>query len=521
MMTDLWFRNADRAMAICAAEGVSRLTWTRQHIARIRMDGILYVRQFYMHTAVRPKIMIIGIQGSSEYDMFSRITEPKAVYPTWAGEVDSWEDLERLIDEPWGEDKKRCEDLSITPALRPVYGQKHRIVIHKNPSPSSGVGKRYFNDLAQVQADYPDVELFINGSASYATLFGLKFKAVDFGLSDLGDKNTIIKLPNGMQVALDREAKSSRGSSPIQTIMIHEDWIKLLGLTPREILVDQSKRQAFRIRSARWAAKYWANNLRFFKEHHNLAPDETESSFEDYVPPETNRIILRPKQFSLKEADKILCNRCRIQVGCRFYRTDSICGLAESPMADLEKYFDSRNAGRIVDGLGQIVRLQARRAETLLEQESQGNEVNPEVDKALNAVFANGVKLAKLVDPSLAGPGTKVQVNVGSGGNASVVSNANPKQMMANIVEALEMQGIPREKITPEMIAGVLKSMTANTEQQAIEAAAIKFSDLMGGNQSPAIAHPVIMDRDEYLKQQAAQAAIEGELVPVNKTGRD
>lgn len=517
MMTDLWFRNSDRAMAICAAEGVSRLTWTRQHIARLKIDGILYVRQFYMHTAVRPKIMIIGIQGSSEYDIFGRITEPKAVYPTWCGTEDSWDQLERLINEPWGEDKKKCEDLSVPSGLRPVYGQKHRIVIHKNPSPASGLGKTYFNNLAQVQADYPGVELFVNGSASFATIFGLKFRAVDFGLSDFGDKNTQIILPNGLKVDLNAETKRVGTLTPLEKLFVHEDWIKLVGFTPREIWVDQSKRQAFRIRAARWAAKHWADNLRFFRGSVNIAPDDALLSDDDFVPLQTNRIVLRPKQFSLQEADKILCNRCRIQVGCRFFRADSICGLVESPMADLEKYFDSRHAGRIIDGLGQIVRLQARRAEALLEQESQGEEINPEVDKALNAVFANGVKLAKLVDPNLAGPGTKIQINNGVPGAAQVVANANPKQMMANIVEALEIQGIPRDKITPEMIAGVLKSMSANTEQQAIEAAAVKFSDLMGGNQSPAIGHPVIMDADEYKKQKA----LEGELVPVNKTGRE
>lgn len=517
MMTDLWFRNADRAMAVCAAEGVSRLTWTRQHIARLKIDGILFVRQFYMHTAVRPKIMVIGVQGSSEYDIFGRITEPKAVYPTWCGKEDSWDDLERLINEPWGENKKKCEDLSIPSGLRPIYGQKHRIVIHKNPSSVSGLGKAYFNNLAQVQVDYPDVELFVNGSTSFSTIFGLKFRAVDFGLSDLGDRNSQITLPNGLLVNLLDEPKKLSSATPLEKLMIHEDWLKLVGFTAREIWMDQSKRQAFRIRAARWAAKHWANNLRFFRGTANIAPDDALVSDDEFVPLQTNRIVLRPKQFSLKEADKILCNRCRIQVGCRFFRADSICGLVESPMADLEKYFDSRHAGRIIDGLGQIVRLQARRAEVLLDQESKGSEINPEVDKALNAVFANGVKLAKLVDPNLAGPGTKIQINNGVPGAAQVVANANPKQIMANIVEALEMQGIPREKITLEMIAGVLKSMSANSEQQAIEAAAVKFSDLMGGNQSPAIGHPVIMDADEFKKQQA----IDGELVPINKTGRD
>jgi hypothetical protein len=75
-MTDIWFRNAQACMSVCAEEGVTRLTWTRQHLSRLRNDGILYVRQFYMHTPIRPKIMHIGVQGASEYHIFSKITEP-------------------------------------------------------------------------------------------------------------------------------------------------------------------------------------------------------------------------------------------------------------------------------------------------------------------------------------------------------------------------------------------------------------------------------------------------------------
>ncbi len=512
-MTDLWFRNADRAMAVCAQEGVSRLTWTRQHLGRLKMDGITYVRQFYMHTAVRPKIMLIGIQGTSEYDIFSKLTEPKAVYPTWSGKNDSWDDLQRLIDNPWGEDKSKCEDLSITSALRPVYGQKHRIIIHNNPSVVSGIGKRYWLNVSRVQEDNPGVELFVNGPLSFATLFGLKFVACDFGLSDLGDRNNYAQLPNGLKLEFD---KTDHPRGTLYDLSTHSDWITLVGLTPKDVLQDQNKRFALRIRSAKWAAKHWERNLRFFRSSSNLAPDQIDASEDEFAPNETNRIILRHKQFSLKEADKILCNRCRIQVGCKFYRTDSICGVIGSEMNELEKYFQSRNAGSIIDGLAKLTQLQARRLEATMESESQGTEVNPEVDKQVKTLFDMGVKLAKLVDPNLAGPGTKIQINNGVQGAAQVVANSNPKQMMASIVEALELQGIPRDKITPDMVSGILKSMNTNSDVNAIEAAAVKFSDLMGGSQSPPVAHPIIIDKQDYDKQ-----VLSGELVPVKKTGRD
>lgn len=473
-MTDIWFRNADRAMAVMAMEGVSRITWTRQHLGRLKFDGIAYVRQFYMHGAVRPKIMLIGVQGSSEYHIFSKLNEPLAVYPTWSGKGDTWKDLVDLIEYPHGENEALCSDQSTPSSLRPVLGQKHRIVIHNSPAPTSGTGKDFWVTVAQVQADYPHVELFINGTSSFATLFGLKFKTVDFGLSDAGDINQIFVMPNGVRVKMQED-----GADKLRQF---EDWVRLLGFTPDEIISNQNMRFAYRIRAAKWAAKYWSANFRFFTEHKNLVPDDVDASDDDYKPKQTNSINLRRGVFTLREADKILCNRCRIQAGCRFYRADSICGLKESEMADLEKYFDSRNASRIIDGLAHILRLQGRRAETALENEVKSGEVNPDVDRQLNSMFANGVKLAKLIDPTLAGPGTKVQVNVGTGGSIESVSMSNPKEMVAGIVSALEAQGIRREDITPQMLQGALRGMSVNAQPVAIEAQVIQYEDAIGSD---------------------------------------
>lgn len=475
-MTDVWFRNADRYMSVMADEGVDRITWTRQHLGRLRMDGIAYVRQFYMHTSIRPKIMCIGVQGSSEYHIFSKLTEPLAVYPTWSGKSDSVEELMRLIKNPVGEDKKLCNDKSVPQSLRPVYGQKHRIVIHNNPSVRSGVGRQFWLMLDRIQRENPEAELFINGSKSYATMFGLRFQAVDFGISDAGDNGMKIPLPSGIRVDF---------SAPdgLERLVQWKDWVEVLGFNIEDLVHDGYERAAFRVRSARWAAKHYANNFRFHLAHQNLTDDEIDSSDDEYEAPEQKHIVLRRKYYTLKEADKILCSRCRIAPGCRFYRSGAICGLKESEMAELEKYFQSRNADLIVDGLAHIVRLQARRLESAMEEESNGTEIDPEVTKMMKVVFDSGTKLAKLVDPTKAGPGTKVNVNVGVGvnanGSADVITSGNPKEMMAVIVAHLEQAGIPREQITPNMVAGVLQGMANQSQQQAITAEAIKYEDVV------------------------------------------
>lgn len=459
-MTDVWFRNARSCLDVCAEEGVNRLSWTRQQLMRHKQDGIMIVRQFYMATSVRPKIMIVGIQGTAEYNVMSRYDEPIGVYPTWSGKNDSIEDLYGYIEKPWGEDERLCSDVRTPTSLRPVFGQKHRVIIHDNPSSVSGAGKEFWLGIAQIQEEYPDVSLFVNGTKSFGSLFGLRFKEGDYGLSDLGDTNQHIILPNGMTVKLNEEE--------YRKLFQWEDWIKVLGFDIATIVKDQKERYRFRIRAARWASKYWAENYRFHATGKNVVPDY-EASEVDHRP-KNARLVLTSRKFTLREADKLLCNRCRIAPGCKIYRQDSICGLKDSKVGDLEKFFQSRNASLIVDGLARITQLQAQRLEASMEAETDAGEISPEVTKQINSLFSNGAKLAQLVDPELRG-GPKVQVNVGVNGQAAVqVNTASPKQIMSEIVAALEHQGIPRDQITPNMVEGVLKSMAEDGDKRrAIE----------------------------------------------------
>lgn len=120
----------------------------------------------------------------------------------------------------------------------------------------------------------------------------------------------------------------------------------------------------------------------------------------------------------------------------------------------------------IIDGLGALMEVQTGRLQQGLHYEEIEGELDPEVTKIIGQLFANGVKLAKLVDPSLAA-GPRVQVNVGPGG-AAAVSAGTPQQLVAGIVRALEEKGVPRDKITPKMIEQVL-----NPDDRTVEAAAI------------------------------------------------
>lgn len=467
-MTDLWFRNPSSVMSVCVEEGVSRITYTRQQLARLKIDPIMYTRQFYMSTNIRPKIMVIGIQGASEYTVMDKYDSPRAVYPVWSGKGDDISVLYDFIENPWGASEDLCEDQTITKGLRPIFGQRHRVVIHNMPNPHYGVSKDLFRLISNIQQFHPDVELFINGANSFSVLFGLGFKAGDFGLADLGDKNNYIYLPNGI----------SFPRHEIKNLVLWEDWIKTMGFSIEDVVKSgwdgSSNRTRLRIRSSKWGSAHWQSNYRFFKNSKNIAVD-IDSSDADYEPPQTRSIILRRNKFTLREADNLLCDRCRIAPGCKAFRVGSICGLKESKVGDLEKFFQSRDAGRIIDGLASIAQLQARRLENSMEKETEDNDIDPDVTRQMNSLFTNGVRLAQLVNPDLKG-GPKVQVNVGVNGSANVqtVTNSNPKELMSGIVYALEQQGIPRENITPAMVEGVLKGMGLGQPQQsAIEATAL------------------------------------------------
>lgn len=136
--------------------------------------------------------------------------------------------------------------------------------------------------------------------------------------------------------------------------------------------------------------------------------------------------------------------------------------MPDAEPTELAKFFKTRDAETIMDGLGTLMAANTRRLERGMRAESMMDELDPEVSKIMGQVFEQGVKLAKLVDPALRG-GTKVQVNVGNGGTSSV-QVGNPRQLVAAAVRELRQRGFTEDQITPDVIQGVLTGM-GNQEQ--------------------------------------------------------
>jgi hypothetical protein len=174
-----------------------------------------------------------------------------------------------------------------------------------------------------------------------------------------------------------------------------------------------------------------------------------------------------------QEGDMIACDSCSLNLKCKYFRVGAVCGVPGSDNSDLGRYFNTRDSGLILEGLGKLLETQSERVQRGLQTEEALQELDPEVSKLVSNLFDQGVKLAKLVDPSLRTSPAKIQINAGAGSQTAVMQ-MSPQELVAGVMRELEKQGIRREDITDDMIKGLLASMGQDkTPHQAIEATAI------------------------------------------------
>lgn len=469
-MTDLWLRQPKGYIIPALDEGYTKFTYHVAALLQSRLEILSWLRAASMGYGTDIKLMLIDHSGAPEYSIFSNYTTPEAVYPTWEPE-EPLENLIWLIENPVGESKEFCFDDSVQKDLRPVYGQKHRIVIHRVNN--SGVTLDHqLQMLADLQARYPDVELFISGPKAFSNLFGLGFKAVDWMPSNITETGAIyqrVMLPSG-------KALTDEGIYDIR----YKDWFELIGFNQASV-ISKEDLVRFTLRAGAWAARNY-NLTRAFVYHKRkrepLDPGLFQVTDREFVLPAARRRLMRNIGLPHTEFDKFMCDTCILHNACTLYREGSVCVVKGSETVGLADNFGTRNAESIITGLGKLLQKQAERLEDAQAREDDSGELDPEVTKLYNSVFANGVKLAKLLDPSLTSAKVQVNVGVGIGGQAAAVAASDPKQLVASIVAALEAEGIPREQITSDMVRGVLTSMANNGQQRAISAAVITNQDM-------------------------------------------
>lgn len=432
MAVEVWFRNPDNYIRECVEVQARHFAWDRGYIHKKSIDPTKLV-ELYFPAGTDYRMLVIGDQGSAELQRGHTMANPSAVYPTWEYGEDDIDLLAELLGSNVGEREEDCA-VDLPPDERPVYGQEHRVVIIRPPAANTGPGRKFIKLLAELQEEFPEAIIHVHGLYSWRVMFGMGFRSADVDPRFLAQKGKVV-LPSGKEVVYESAAASPQ-------------WVTVVGFKPKDLRVPRT-RCMFNMHSAWWAAKHYRENVKFKV----AGKHEVDPTAPTAPTPTVNAVRTSSRPGTV--GDKFLCDTCSLQNTCKYFRSGGVCSIPESEPASLARFFKTRDADTIIDGLGTLLATQTRRLERGMEDETEYGELNPEVTKIINSLFANGVKLAKLANPELAAAGAPkfgVQVNVGS--------EATPSALTARVVAELEGRGIPRENITPEMVMAVLDPPT-------------------------------------------------------------
>jgi hypothetical protein len=435
-MTQIWIRNPLTCIREVAELCVSEIVWDRGFAWKRRVDPQKHL-ELHLPRVIDYRILMVGDQGAAELRRGHSIRNPFAVYPVWEYGAQTIPQLERMMKEqviPRGSDADE----------RGVIGQEHRVVIIRPPDASTKLGTAFISTLAEMQSDYPSCIIHYHGTFSLRVAAGAGFASADFDPVADAAKGRIV-LPNGRYI-------------PYELASEYPAWCKVVGFAPSELEVARN-RTMFNIKSAMWAGQNWDNPEDFRVRKVTSKLDYGETPVAAPTKKRANRTKYQP-------GDKFTCDTCSVSKTCRYFRDGGVCIISDSETSALARHFKTRDAQQIIDGVGKIVEKMIVRAERGMDEEVLDGKLDPEVTKILKHVADTGVKLAKLVDPNLAG-GMKVGVFVNGQGAVSAAT-VTEGQLVAGIIAELESQGVAREDIDMDLVATYL----ASKNRVAIEATA-------------------------------------------------
>lgn len=442
-MTQVWFRNPHNYIReLAEVGGPFRVVWDRGILVKKRIDPKMHA-ELYFGKDAEYDILCIGRQGTMHLDGDHDASRPLGVYPTWEyGE--NFNILEEMVSSPIGLDTDACSS-AVPMDERPVLGQPHRVVVTNLPDARIGANRPFYRHLRELQEEYPDCDIMLHGSYSYRVMFGMGFGSTDVEPRTAA-ANGKVMLPSGKELAY------ARTIGQVQ-------WVNLMGMSVTD-LKEPKQRCIFNIKSALWAGDHFDEDVRFKSRGAvEVDPDSPKTTL-----PMVKSGFKSISNLEAQPGDMISCDTCSLASTCKLYREGAVCTVRGSETNPLVAAFKSRDSSTIIDGLGTILGAQAERLERGMESEEEFGELDPEVTKVMNQLFTNGVKLAKLIDPTLTKP--LVQIN---NGNAGAVAGSSPKEFMAQIVRAIEATGVARADITGEMVEAMMRKMAP----QAMETPAI------------------------------------------------
>ena len=409
-------------------------------LVKKRIDPVQHAKLYFGEDA-DVEILAIGTQGTAHLDLQNGLDRPKAVYPTWEyGE--NFNVLEEMVSSPIGFDADACS-AAVPLDERPVVGQPHRVVVTSLPNAQLGANRPFYRNLRELQEEYPDCILLLHGSYSYRVMFGMGFGAADVD-PRTDAANGKVNLPNGKTLAYARTVGQLQ-------------WVNLLGMSVTDLKVP-SERCVFNIKSAIWAGDHFTENLKVKTRGSVTADPDAPMTL---IPVTSS--FRSDKRVEAQEGDMIECDSCSLSDTCKLYREGAVCSVQGTEGNALAKMFQSRDSSKIIDGLGTVLAAQTNRLQRGMESEEEFGELDSEVTKMMNSIFGNGIKLAKLVDPTLSKP--LVQIN---NGKVSAVAGSSPKELGAAVIAELERQGFTRDQITPQMFEQMLLQMTGGPAPDAL-----------------------------------------------------
>lgn len=404
MATKVWARNPQFCVRECVETGVTRFVWNKGYIRNRNLDPEKFIR---LHLGVQDFEMMVVDPASRRAEIVCRdcqVGSACVTYPVWVF-GDAWETLISSI-------------------------ESGGVVVVDVPT-GTGTGKAFVRTLGELQEQNPRSFIHMHGLFSYRLAFGFGIGSVDLNFREPAACGTVI-LPSGLKVS-EAEARSKWAK-----------WIKLVGM-PVKSVKEPRQRCIYNIRSALWASENFRSNVKFLVKSVPVDPDCIE-----FDVPQATRIML--KNIQPVDGDRFLCDACSVKTSCRYFRVGSVCTVPDAEVSELAELFGTRDSDAIIDGLAKLLEIQSERFKKGVDSEEDG--VNPDVTKLGGVIFDQGVKLAKLIDPSLdRKPGTNI--SIGAGGGA--ISGTSARELMAAIARELEARGVPREDITPELVEQVLK----------------------------------------------------------------
>lgn len=449
MRTEVWLRNPDNYVREVIEVAHPQIAFDRGYTIKKSINLQTWAG-LYFPPPIEYRVLHVGVQGTAEYRRGDDLAWPTAVYPTWEYGQDTLADLEDMLANPVGASTEACGDEAVPSDERPVLGQDHRVVIVHLPEMGSGPGRKVLREIADLQREYPDAIVHLHGLYGFRSMFAHGLRAVDIDPRTTAQKGKVI-LPNGKEMTHEMTHK-------------HPNWVTVLGMSPVDLEIPRN-RCMFIIKSGIWAGEHYMENFKF-RVTPAAGPPDTTSPSASHVAPTT--VAVRSGGVAATLGDKLLCNTCSLQTTCKYARDGAVCSVPGSEPAPLARLFKTRDSGTIIDGLGTVLAAQTKRLERGMEAEDDADELDPEVTKIVNSLMTHGVRLAKLVDPALAAAGaTKVGVFVGGQPQGAT---PNGTSTVAQIVADLERQGIPRSRITPEMIENMLNG---GPNRHAIESVVI------------------------------------------------